>query len=249
VTNFPQIDYSLTEGRIDLWLVQLSFDAFLMRGFRDLLGPEEAARARAFRFERSRENYTIAHGILRVLIGRYLGEEPATLRFSVGPTGKPHMVHPDRIQFNLSHSDDIVLFGFTRACELGVDVEKIRPMDDSLDIARRFFCPEEIRDLMSCPPNERQHAFFRCWTRKEAFLKAVGTGFQMPLDSFRVSLCPSPARLLHIDRSQEAAEKWTLHSLDFSPLWCAALAYPAPLRQVRLISWGPEVARAAMVLD
>lgn len=246
--DLPQIDYSLADDRVDVWVVQLSFDAHLLPRLRSLLGPEEAARARALRFERLREIYTMAHGILRVLIGRYVSEEPAKLRFSLGPAGKPRVVSPDRIQFNLSHSDDLALFAFTRVSDLGVDVEKIKPVDNFLGIARRFFCAGEIDDLMLCPREQRQQAFFRCWTRKEAYLKAVGSGLQVSPDTFRVSLAAStPARLLHVQGDQDAAEKWILHSLDFSPRYCAALAYAAPRRQVRVFSGGPELAGGEMV--
>jgi 4'-phosphopantetheinyl transferase len=243
VINWPEIDYSLTDSRIDLWFVRLSFGAPLLPYFRLLLGPEETARAHAFRCERLRQNFTVVHGILRELVGRYLGEEAAKLRFSAGRNGKLHIVPPGEVQFNLSHSDDIAMFGFTATGEVGVDVEKIRPLDDFLDIANRFFCPDETRDLMSCLPDERQRAFFRCWTRKEAYLKAVGGGLQIPLNSFRVSLTPwAPVRLLEVNGGREGAERWMLHSPEFSPSCCAAVAYPAPARTIRLMYCGPELA-------
>ncbi len=221
---------------IDLWPVHVSSGAPLASKFRSLLGPGELERYAAFRFENLRANYAIVHGILRILAGRYLREDPAKLEFCTGPYQKPYVLPRGRLEFNLSHSGELALFGFSESCELGVDVEEIVAKGDLLEIAERFFCAEEMQDLMSLPVGERQPAFFRAWTRKEAWLKAVGHGLRTPLDSFRVTLRPSEdARLLHIDGNHEAGRRWILHSIDSLPRSAAALAYPAPAKQVRLM--------------
>jgi 4'-phosphopantetheinyl transferase len=140
------------------------------------------------------------------------------------------------VQFNLSHSADVALIGFAEDCEIGVDVEKIRPITDALDIAGRFFSAEERAELMSLPESEQQRAFFRCWTRKEAYLKATGDGLGTDLASFRVSVLPfEPARVIHINGSSDAGTRWSLHSVDFYPDCEAALAYAGSARDVRVL--------------
>jgi len=236
MTNRPRIDYSLDEERIDLWPVCISADVSPASRFRDLLGPREAERCAAFRFENLRTNYILVHGILRILAAKYLDCDPAKLQFGAGPYQKPYILPRGRLEFNLSHSGDLALFGFVPNCELGVDVEKIVPKEDLLEIAGSVLCAEEIRDLMLLDAGERQQAFFRAWTRKEAYVKAVGKGLQTPLDSFRVSLRPSEdARLLHINGNFEAGARWILHTIDSLPGAAAALAYPGPLKEVRLM--------------
>ncbi len=236
MTNRPRIDYSLSEERIDLWPVFTSSDGSLLPQFRDLLGPLETERCAAFRFEYLRANYTIVHGILRILAAKYLDCDPAKLQFGTGRYQKPYILPRGRLQFNLSHSGDLALFGFATNCEIGVDVEKKVPKEDLLEIAGSVLCAEEMRDLMSLDAGERQEAFFRVWTRKEAYVKAVGNGLQTPLDTFRVSLRPAEdARLLHINGNYEAGARWMLHTIDSLPGAAAALAYPGPRKQVRLM--------------
>ena len=128
------------------------------------------------------------------------------------------------------------MFAFTHGCEVGIDLEQIRPMNDMKSVARRFFSPEETADLMSIPEEQREHAFFLCWTRKEAFIKASGEGLSFPLDCFRVTLEPGqPARLVHLGHSSEAASEWTIHDLETVPTYAAALAYRDTERPVLLL--------------
>jgi 4'-phosphopantetheinyl transferase len=230
------MDYSLADGRIDVWPVHVAVQPCELAEFERYLDQKEVAKARLFRFEHLRQRYAVIHGLLRILLGRYLREHPTNLLFSTGPNGKPRLEPLRRIQFNISHSDDIALFGFTTGCEIGVDVEKLRPVDDFVQIARRFFSPDETNEVMSTGPEDLRPAFFRCWTRKEAYLKAVGAGLQTPLDSFRVSINPpEPARLIHVNGSPEAAATWTLESIDSVPCCAAAVAYRSPRRKLHLM--------------
>src|SRR5208282_2181592 len=119
---------------------------------------------------------------LRVLLGHYLGVAPGGIEFSYGPKGKPRLAAPVDVRFNISHSGGLALFAFTLDCEIGVDVEHIRPLRDMQEIASRFFCAEEATELMSLPAHGREQAFYLCWTRKEAYLKAVGEGLSEPID-------------------------------------------------------------------
>jgi 4'-phosphopantetheinyl transferase len=227
------VEHELTGRTVHVWPVStLAPDAAVER-FRPLLAPDETDRAGRFRFERLQRSFILARGALRVLLGRYLNTAPGEIDFSYGVKGKPALAAPNRLQFNASHSGDLALFAFTTDCEVGVDVEAIRPMRDIEDVAKRFFCAEETAELRSLPDGQREHGFFLCWTRKEAYIKATGDGLSTPLDAFRVSLRPGEAAaLVHLERDPIAAQAWTLHDLTPAHGYAAALAYrdsPRPL--------------------
>ena len=200
-------------------------DALLAR-LKTLLTPDENARADRYIFDAPRLAYVISRAALRILLARYTGINPQELRFRYGPKDKPSLDAPAPIQFNVSHSGGLALLAFTHICEIGVDVEQIRPIKDMLDIARRFFCAEEVADLLGLPPDRREHGFYLCWTRKEAYIKATGEGLSVRLDAFRVALRPGePATFIHLDGDRRAAQQWSLHDLDAGPGYCGALAY------------------------
>ena len=168
----------------------------------------------------------IARGLLRTLLGRYLQVSPASIVFKYGSKGKPALAGPAGIDFNVSHSGGLAVFAFTADCEVGVDVERIRPRPDMQGIANRFFCSEEAAELMSLTAGQREHGFYLCWTRKEAYIKASGDGLSVPLDSFRVTLRPGqPARFVHVANDPTASTEWSLHDLHLAAGYAAALAY------------------------
>ena len=175
-----------------------------------------------------------------MLLGHYLNSPPGDIQFSYGAKGKPSLAVSARVQFNMSHSGDLAMFAFTLDCEIGVDVEAIRPMPDMEVVAERFFCAEETAELMSLPAGQRDDAFFLCWTRKEAYIKATGEGLSTPLDAFRVTLRPGePARFVHFALDPVAAQAWSLHDLKPALQYAAALAYrdaPRPLETFRVIN-------------
>jgi 4'-phosphopantetheinyl transferase len=206
-------------------------------GWRSVLSSDEIDRAARFRLEHARRLYIATRLALRFLLARYLGEAPHAIRFRYGSKGKPELAAPAGIHFNVSHSGGLALLAFSWDGEIGVDVEQIHPLEDMLDIAARFFSAEEAADLMSLPASERVDAFFRCWTRKEAYVKAVGDGLFMPLDSFRVTLRRGePAEFIHFRNNTAAARRWTLMNLDLGTGYIAALAYSHRSRPVRLFS-------------
>jgi 4'-phosphopantetheinyl transferase len=220
---------------VDVWTVRLASSDLAAAHFEAALAPEELTRADRFRFPHLRRSFIVSRGSLRVLIAGYLGITPREVQFSYGARGKPAYIDPATIQFNLSHSGGLALFAFTAGCELGVDIEQIRPLEDMSDIASRFFCSEETAELDSLPAGQRQHAFFLCWTRKEAYIKAVGEGLAVPLDSFRVATRPGePARLIHLAQDANAAKAWNMHNLISDPEYAAALAYLDAERPIRM---------------
>lgn len=163
--------------------------------------------------------------MLRTLLAAYLGRGAAELSFSYAEKGKPSLADSQTaVNFNLAHSQGRALYAFSRGRELGVDLEFIREDLESEKIAVRFFSPAEVKRLELVPPELRKQAFFECWTRKEAYIKARGDGLSLPLDDFDVSLGPGePAALLRNHKEPEEVARWTMRSLDAPSGYAAAL--------------------------
>ena len=228
--------FQLTDRMIHVWVIPIQVSEEIVAECRALLSPDEQARAARFQFEHLRQGFVLTRCALRMLLGGYLNTAPANIQLLYGTKGKPRLAAEEHVCFNISHSGALALFAFTLKCELGVDVERIRPVADMEGIASRFFCAEEASELMSIPADEREQAFFQCWTRKEAYLKAQGKGLTTPLDSFRVTLGPSePARVIHIGQDRGAANEWILFDLDLGIQYKAAVAYRDRVRPVRVL--------------
>jgi 4'-phosphopantetheinyl transferase len=202
----------LREGEVHVWRAPLERSKAELLQLRETLSIEETLRADRFYFQRDRDAFMASRGTLRQLLGRYLECGPKEIAFEYGPYGKPNLRRDSigpHLNFNVSHSHGLALMAFSLGRQLGVDVESIRPAIASEEIAERFFSSQEVAELHSLPPEIRAEGFFLCWTRKEAYVKAIGDGLQIPLKDFRVSLTPSqPARL-----ESEDSERWTLCSL------------------------------------
>jgi 4'-phosphopantetheinyl transferase len=224
------------EPGVDVWAVRLAAPAAVSRAFRSLLSPEEMSRADRFAQAHLKASYEVSHGVLRVLLSPYLKRSPRDLEFTFGRAGKPALRPDSRLRFNMSHSGGLAAYAFTLDCEIGIDIEEVRHMPDLEPIAQHYFCPAEAAQLLSIPGEEqRRGAFFRCWTRKESYIKAIGDGLSVPLDQFQVTFSlDSPARLLHVGHDAGAASAWTLKHLDPAPGYAGALAYRAPSRQVEM---------------
>ena len=194
------------------------------------LPADETARAARFRFDEHRRAYVLGRGALRALLANYLGIRPAEVAFVYGPHGKPGLAPQLKnqargLRFNASNSGNLAAYAFTRDCEIGIDIERHRALTDLERIARRFFSAEETAELLALSGDQQTDAFFRCWTRKEAFIKAMGGGLTIPLASFQVTLRPGVgARLVSINASAEAAREWTLSSFDPGPGFAGAVA-------------------------
>lgn len=191
-----------------------------------VLSPEERERAARFHFERDRSRFAMGRGYLRALLGRYVGCAPEQIVFRYGQRGKPSLAaDATGLEFNAAHSHDVALFAFALGAPVGVDVELVRPGPAEEGIADRFFSPLEAEALRSLPEAERREAFFRCWTRKEAFVKANGEGLTYGLDQFTVSLSPDePARLVDVARDPREADAWSLHHVDPGDSYIGAVA-------------------------
>jgi 4'-phosphopantetheinyl transferase len=218
-------------NEIHIWTARLDREAQVLHDLEAALSPDERARAERFHFARDRQRFVAARGLLRSLLGKYLCQAPAGLEFSYEPYGKPSLSGANAasgLSFNLAHSAELAVYAISRHRNLGVDVERIKPESAGEDIARRFFSAREVNDLQTLPPESRIQAFFNCWTRKEAYLKATGMGLQTPLDSFSVTLLPGePAQFLG-----EAEARWHLAAFRPAEGYAAAVVYdgaPAPL--------------------
>jgi len=223
--------FKLSDGRVEVWCIDTAAPAHVIRGLESVLSADEKDRAARFRFERHRDAFIVARAGLRVLLARFLGRPAAAVTFVYGPNGKPSL--PDStLEFNLSHTEGIALFAFSEACALGVDVECIHPIPNMMDIANRFFCRGEAQELAALPEVEREDAFFVCWTRKEAYLKATGSGLSPALNSFQVTLCGEAARLVHFGNDPAAALECVLHDLHIKHGYAAAIAHRAGSRPV-----------------
>lgn len=179
--------------------------------------------------EQDRARFISCRAALRRVLAGLLGSHPAVVEFEYSPFGKPALAgqHRAEVHFNVSHSHDLALIAASRGHAVGIDVEQLRPDFASEDIARRFFSPSERDALAQLPAEMRVDAFFRCWTRKEAFVKAIGEGLSYPLDKFDVSVTPEePPRLLRVGVGDgaAAAASWSLHDVPVPSGFVAALA-------------------------
>lgn len=228
--------FGLSEQDVVVWAVHREAATTTVEEFRKFLTPDELIRASRFRSQHLQRSFIVRRGALRLLLGRYSDTDPAQIRFRYGPNGKPAIDAPSRIWFNTSHSANLALCAFALDREIGVDVEQIRPLPDMEEIAKRFFSEEETSALLSLASNQRERAFFLCWTRKEAYVKATGSGLSTPLDQFAVTLGPGePARLVHLSGDSNAASAWTLHNLEVDPAYAAAAAYRGAPRSLRVM--------------
>jgi 4'-phosphopantetheinyl transferase len=234
---------ALPEDEVQLWRVDLEAIGEDESRWRQLLSSDELARAMRFHFSRDRQRFVAARAWLRTILASYLATDPSGLRFCYSKKEKPFLGPPHAdtgITFNLSHSGGIALFAFARQREIGVDVEQLRPDSDLEAIARRFFSAREQSQLAALPAEEKVNAFFRCWTRKEAYIKATGDGLSLPLSQFDVSLAPGETNALLATRpeglqdsteeedgteedSSEEAGRWLLREVPGGPGYIAAL--------------------------
>lgn len=218
----------LAEDEIHVWHAELDQPEATLRRLDEVLSPDERTRARRFCLERVRTRFIAGRGLLRTILGRYVGRAPESLRFIYAERGKPALSPVERadLRFNVSHSDGLGLFAVARGREVGVDVEQVRPLPRSERIAERFFSLPETTALKQIPAERRLEAFFTCWTRKEAYIKALGDGLAHRLDQFAVSIDPGePARLSAAgDGDGQEIARWSLQAVPSRPGYVAALA-------------------------
>ena len=224
-------------NHLDIWRVSLDLLTDPVKLLKPFLSEGEANRAARFHFPVDNVRYIAAHGCLREILARYTHSDPDQLVFSANRYGKPAL-RDHMLEFNLSHSGDFALIAVTQAHKVGVDVECIRSDIELESMARRFFSPIEVSELMSLLADQRLVGFFNCWTRKEAYIKAHGLGLSLPLDSFDVSLTPGEPAILRATRPDaEEAARWTIIPLEVAPGYSAAVSFLGKDLDLRLWDW------------
>ncbi|HEY2963626.1 MAG TPA: 4'-phosphopantetheinyl transferase superfamily protein [Pyrinomonadaceae bacterium] len=224
----PQL-LSLSGGEVHVWRAPLEqapeLQAALQERFLHSLDETERERASRFHFDKHRQRFILGRGFLRALLARYLQTAPEAVSFSYGPYGKPALSGEHySLRFNASHSHELAVYAFAQDHEIGADVEYIKKDLAIEDIARHFFSAYEVQTLSALPEAEKAAAFFRCWTRKEAYIKAIGSGLSHPLDQFDVTFAPGePPALLRDHRDPDAAVRWSMFNLELSD-YAGALA-------------------------
>jgi 4'-phosphopantetheinyl transferase len=235
-TSYPAGDLLISTAELHVWRVLLDSSDAVLQSLASTLSLEERARAEKFFFDRDRNAYITARGALRNLLARYLHRPPSELQFAYEARGKPFLANPSSdqpVNFNVAHSRNTALIAFTAGSPVGVDVEFIRTDIASEEIAVRYFAPQEVAELRALPPEQRPTAFFLGWTRKEAYVKALGDGLQVPLASFCVSLTPTqPATLESAD-----SPRWTLRNLSPGPGYAGALVAGGKDWKLRCFDW------------
>lgn len=222
---------------VDVWRIHLHLAGDSLKKLEAALSTDEVQRAARFHFPTDRDRFIAAHGCLRGILGQYLHCEPGQINFSANQYGKPAL-RERSLEFNLSHSGEFALVAVTLKRKVGVDVERIRQGISSHVIARQYFSKSEVAELETLPLEKREAAFFTCWTRKEAYIKAQGMGLSLPLESFDVSLSPNEPAILRATRPDaEEPTRWTLMSLDVDPNYGSAVAIEGRGMELRLWNW------------
>ena len=214
-----------------------------VRASEALLSDAERQRASRFAFDRDRRRFAVARAQLCRLLAARLGVRPESVELVYGPRGKPALSRrfaDSDLRFNVSHSEDVAVYAFAPGREIGIDVEAIRVIRDADDIAARFFSRCEYEEYCALDPCDKPLGFFNCWTRKEAFIKALGDGIYYPLDRFDVSLTPGePANILRVESTPGEDCEWTLHSFVPEPGFIGAVVVQKFPHELTLMA-GPE---------
>jgi 4'-phosphopantetheinyl transferase len=214
----PSAPSSFANGAIEIVVTRLDAWPEAVCASATLLSDAERQRASRFAFDRDRRRFIVARARLRRLLSARLGVRPESVELVYGRYGKPALARrfaDSDLCFNVSHSDDVAVYAFATGREIGIDVEAIRVIRDADDVAARFFSRRENQAYLALDPCDKLIGFLNCWTRKEAFIKALGDGLNYPLDRFDVSLAPGePAKIFRVENTWDDCG-WALYS--FSP--------------------------------
>ncbi len=224
----PRLDPG--KSTVHVWRIALDSNAGSHAVPSSFLSIHETEQANRFHFERDRRRYAAAHNALRIILSRYLNCRPEQVEYLFTGNGKPILAQDENLHFNLSHSHAMALVAVTRAGAVGVDIEHIRPLDDMDSLAKSCFSAQEYAEFHALSAPENKLAFFTCWTRKEAYIKALGEGLSHPLQTFTVALLPSqPACMVDISSDPAEAARWTIQSIHVAPEYAAAFALRAKI--------------------
>jgi 4'-phosphopantetheinyl transferase len=237
------------DGAIDVVVTRLDLRPAAVRALAAWLSDAERQRAGRFKFDRDRRRFVVTRARLRQLLGVRLDVRPESVELVYGERGKPALARGytgSDLRFNVSHSDDVAVYAFSSGREIGIDVEAVRVIRDADDIAARFFSRRENEAYLALDPRDKPLGFFNCWTRKEAFIKALGDGLYHPLERFDVSLAPGePARILRVENTPGDYCGWRMESFSPAPGLVAAVVVESRGRHADFTaSWSPAACPA-----
>jgi 4'-phosphopantetheinyl transferase len=237
----PCDKYLLPRDEVHVWRARLDWPSEYVARLQQTLSADERERADRFYFPADWTRYVIGRALSRILLGHCLGITAGNVRFEYNAKGKPSLatnLRQTSLNFNVSHSGDVVLVALAYCCNLGVDIERIRANIDADRIAERFFSVSERLSLAALPASMRHDAFFACWTRKEAYVKAHGDGLNLALDEFDVAFLPGQEpRLVETRHDPAEARRWALRDLEVGPNYRAALAVEGADRRLKSWDW------------
>jgi 4'-phosphopantetheinyl transferase len=237
----PLPSLALEPDHVHVWRISFADARAERTSFAATLADDERARAARFLRDRDRDAFTITRGALRTLLARYTGHAPGAIELGYRGKGKPYLVTPaDSVRFNVSHSGDHAVLAFVRDRELGVDIEHRRPLSDLLPLARISFSPSEYATLCALPSRDHPGAFYTCWSRKEAFIKATGEGISQ-LNDFDVTLrADQPAQILRVAGPPSEHARWSLTDLPVIQDYAAALVVEGHGLDIHPFTWPPD---------
>jgi len=226
-------------GEVRVWLTELDRSPAVVDRLFAVLSPDEQERAARFHFRQDAMRWIVARSTLRDVLGRCLRTDPAAIAFDYGEKGKPALFRSTDLQFSVAHSGEVAAYAVTIGAPVGVDVERLRPLDRLESIAERTFSRRECETLRGLPVELRPAGFFNCWTRKEAYVKALGEGLSYPLQRFSVSLEPGvPARLESVEDAPDHVDGWTMEALSLGPGFTGAVVVATRPAWVICEWWG-----------
>lgn len=236
--------YTLGRDEVHVWLTRTAWPAACIGALTEILAPEEQQKAKRFRFQQDAERHIISRALVRLLLGHLLNTRPESLRFRYNGFGKPSISQAQNkrsLQFNVSHSGDLILIALAVDSQVGVDVERVREDLDIESIAKHLFSAHERADLAALSSDQRHQGFFRCWSRKEAFIKARGEGLSLPGHRFDVTLNPGePAGLLATRPDPSEASRWVIRDVHVGRHHVAAIAKEGRGCRLDTIEWHPR---------
>lgn len=235
--NFPYGKITLLKNEVHIWRSKLLFTTKQLNNFFSFLSNDEKNKAFKFSFKSDMNNYVASKAILRLILSRYLNLSPVDIVFYKNYYGKPFVLDK-KIGFNMSHSNEYAIYAIAEHKMIGIDIEYIKESFDELAIAGKFFSNIEVQELKSVPEISRKEAFFNCWTRKEAFIKAKGTGLSTPLDSFDVSVISrESAESISIKMDNEEQNDWYLQNLNITSGYSSALVSQKKPDSIKYWDW------------
>lgn len=234
---------SLANDEIHIWLANLDLEIFALSKYLRHLSLAERTRAQRLRFDHDRRRFVLAKGLLRHLLGGYLKVQPHEIQFSSGPTGKPELSSRMKsqnglVQFNQAHSGNMGIYAFCKNRRVGVDLEEMRPFQNLEQIAEMLFSPHELELFRALPNEEKSRTFFKAWTHKEAFVKALGKGLTLPLSHFEVSHVGTHlARIVQNHDHPPRSLEWYVRDIPISAQFAAAVCVEGEDWKLRCLRW------------